>query len=142
MIRNSLPPLRERAEDLPALVQHFTALQRARTGRALVAWSPEAISIMSAYRWPGNVRELANIVERLAILHAGEVITPRHVHAVLPIDRDTPAAPLAATTLPADGRRRHTPPETGVPGTPQAYTPPASDAPLAGALGARCGHRL
>ncbi|GEM_PF-6463 len=128
----ALPPLRDRAEDIPALIHHFTALQRARTGRALVAWSPDAISLMAAYRWPGNVRELANIVERLAILHAGEVITPRHVHTVLPIDRDTPAAPLAAVTLPADGRRRQTP-EAGAPEIPQAYAPPA---PLAGALDA------
>jgi two-component system, NtrC family, nitrogen regulation response regulator NtrX len=133
----NLPSLRERAEDIPALVQHFTVLQRARTGRALVTWSPEAVSLMAAYRWPGNVRELANIVERLAILHAGEVITPRHVHAVLPIDRDTPAAPFAAT-LP-DGRRRHTPSETGTVEISQAHTSslasgtPLGQAPLAAA---------
>ena len=135
----ALPPLRERAEDIPALIQHFTALQRARTGRAFVAWSPDAISLMAAYRWPGNVRELANIVERLAILHAGEAITPRHVHAVLPIGRDAPPAPpapLAGTTGPADARRHNTPPEAGAPGIPQPDASAPADAPLAGALDA------
>ena len=44
----ALPPLRDRAEDIPALIQHFTALQRTRTGRAVVTWSPEAISLMAS----------------------------------------------------------------------------------------------
>jgi two-component system nitrogen regulation response regulator NtrX len=95
----TLPPLRDRVEDLPALIHHFTLHQRARTGRALVSWSTEAMELMADYWWPGNVRELANIVERLAILHPGEVITGGHVHAVLPIARDTPS--VAPSPAPA-----------------------------------------
>jgi two-component system, NtrC family, nitrogen regulation response regulator NtrX len=91
-----LPPLRERPDDIPALVRHFTALHRARTGQPTASWTPEAIALLARYRWPGNVRELANIVERLAILHAGCAIDPAAVRGVVPITRDTPpeAAPL------------------------------------------------
>jgi two-component system nitrogen regulation response regulator NtrX len=91
-----LPPLRERPDDIPALVRHFTALHRARTGHPAPSWTPEALALLARYRWPGNVRELANIVERLAILHAGCAIDAAAVRAVLPVSRDTPpeAAPL------------------------------------------------
>ena len=78
-----LAPLRERAEDVPALVAHFTRLQRARTGRPLAAWKDDGIEEMTRYRWPGNVRELANIVERLGILHGGGVIGGAEVRTVL-----------------------------------------------------------
>jgi two-component system nitrogen regulation response regulator NtrX len=85
-----LPPLRERPDDIPALVRHFTTLHRGRTGHPVPVWAPEGVSLLARYRWPGNVRELANIVERLAILHAGCAIDAAAVRAVLPIGRDTP----------------------------------------------------
>jgi DNA-binding NtrC family response regulator len=78
-----VPPLRERPDDIPALVRHFALLNRARTGRAVSEWSADALALLERYHWPGNVRELANIVERLAILHAGETLTSGHIHAVL-----------------------------------------------------------
>ena len=81
-----VPPLRERPGDIPALVAHFSALHRARTGRQPPQWTPGALSLLALYRWPGNVRELANIVERLAILHAGADVDERNVRAVLPMD--------------------------------------------------------
>ncbi len=87
-----LPPLRERPGDVPALVRHFSALHRMRTGRPVPAWSDDAIAALNRYRWPGNVRELANIVERLAILHAGRSVTESDVAAVLPVERARPAA--------------------------------------------------
>lgn len=92
----ALPPLRERPDDIPALVRHFSVLHRARTGRRLPEWTPEALSALSRYRWPGNVRELANIVERLAILHAGSTVRGEDVSAVLPIERAgaAPTQPL------------------------------------------------
>jgi two-component system nitrogen regulation response regulator NtrX len=80
-----IPPLRERPDDIPALVAHFSALHRARTGRRPPQWSAGALSLLAQYRWPGNVRELANIVERLAILHAGADVDERDVRAVLPM---------------------------------------------------------
>src|SRR5690606_24762832 len=83
----TLPPLRERVEDVPALVHHFSALHRTRTGRPLPRWTPDAIATLGRYRWPGNVRELANIVERLAILYAGQTVSAAEVCAVLPEGR-------------------------------------------------------
>ncbi|HEX8851674.1 MAG TPA: sigma-54 dependent transcriptional regulator [Gemmatimonadaceae bacterium] len=83
-----VPPLRDRPGDIPPLVRHFSSLHRARTGRALPMWSEDAMQMLSRHRWPGNVRELANIVERLAILHAGREVTGEHVREVLPVDRE------------------------------------------------------
>ena len=79
-----LPPLRERPGDIPALVRHFSALYRMRTGQPLPVWTDEAIVALSRNAWPGNVRELANIVERLSILHAGHAVSESDVRAVLP----------------------------------------------------------
>src|SRR5207247_2359261 len=69
-----IPPLRERPEDVPPLVKHFTARQAARLGRP-VQVDAGAIQLLAAHAWPGNVRELANIVERLVILSTEDTIT-------------------------------------------------------------------
>ena len=105
-----LPPLRERPDDVPALVRHFSALHRTRTGRPVPAWSDDALALLCRYRWPGNVRELANIVERLAILYAGQEVTARHVREVLPIDREGGTTPRGIT--PSRGTSTN-----GLPGT-------------------------
>jgi two-component system nitrogen regulation response regulator NtrX len=90
-----VPPLRERPSDIPALVRHFAALQRRRSGQPAPAWTDEAVHYLVRYRWPGNVRELANIVERLSILHAGRPIGMTEVQAVLPAgDAGVSAPPL------------------------------------------------
>ena len=86
-----VPPLRERPDDIPALVRHFSLLHQARTGRRPPQWTSGALSLLARYRWPGNVRELANIVERLAILHAGAEVDEGDVRAVLPMDGARPA---------------------------------------------------
>src|SRR5919204_3200364 len=75
-------------DEVAALVRHFSALHRTRTGRPQPGWSEEALRLLQRYRWPGNVRELANIVERLAILHGGEQVTRAHVREVLLVDGD------------------------------------------------------
>jgi DNA-binding NtrC family response regulator len=93
-----LPPLRERPGDVPLLVRHFSALYRARTGRPAPAFSDEALLLLGRHRWPGNVRELANIVERLAILHAGERVTGADVRRVLASDPADAGAALAAAS--------------------------------------------
>jgi two-component system nitrogen regulation response regulator NtrX len=95
-----IPPLRERPGDVPALVRHFSALHRMRTGQPLPTWSEDAITALARHAWPGNVRELANIVERLAILHSGRTVTDADVHAVIPAGR-TRAPALAALPDPA-----------------------------------------
>src|SRR5919106_771513 len=51
----AVPPLRERPDDVPALVRHFSALQRARSGRAAPVWLDETLQLLARYRWPGNV---------------------------------------------------------------------------------------
>ncbi|WP_369968855.1 sigma-54 dependent transcriptional regulator [Stenotrophomonas rhizophila] len=68
-----VPALRERSEDLPALVTTIAA-QLARTGRGEVRFSAEALQALASYEWPGNVRELTNLVERLAVLHPGGTV--------------------------------------------------------------------
>ena len=83
----AIPPLRERPGDIPELVRHFSALHRMRTGQPALTWSDGAITALTRRAWPGNVRELANIVERLAILHAGRVVSENDVAAVLPAER-------------------------------------------------------
>jgi two-component system nitrogen regulation response regulator NtrX len=82
----SLPPLRERPDDIEPLVHHFSRVYHARSGRPAPRWSAEAMELLQRYRWPGNVRELANIVERLAILHGGREVTAGDVSGVLRLD--------------------------------------------------------
>jgi transcriptional regulator with GAF, ATPase, and Fis domain len=95
-----LPPLRERPSDIPALVRHFSAQHRMRTGQVQPTWTEGAMALLTRHRWPGNVRELANIIERLSILHAGTPVEAEDVAAVIAIDNDgrrgsapTPALP-------------------------------------------------
>jgi two-component system, NtrC family, nitrogen regulation response regulator NtrX len=80
----TLPPLRERLEDIDELVAYFLERHRQATGRSPGAWSEGALQELRGYHWPGNVRELANAVERLAILHAGVEITAEHIREILP----------------------------------------------------------
>ncbi len=90
----AVSPLRERPSDIPALVRHFAALLRRRSGQAAPEWTDEAIRTLTRHRWPGNVRELANIVERLSILNAGRSIGSAEVMAVLPAGDGVSAPPL------------------------------------------------
>jgi formate hydrogenlyase transcriptional activator len=63
-----LPPLRERREDIPALVSHFVERFGRRMGREIDTIPPETMSALSSYQWPGNIRELQNLIERAVIL--------------------------------------------------------------------------
>src|SRR4030095_7734128 len=69
-----IPPLRERREDIPALVDHFVARRRERTGERVDQVSDEAREAMLSYDWPGNVRELENTIERAVVLAVSPVI--------------------------------------------------------------------
>jgi two-component system nitrogen regulation response regulator NtrX len=95
-----LPPLRERPSDIPALVRHFSAQHRMRTGQAQPTWTDGAIALLTRHRWPGNVRELANIIERLSILHAGVPVETEDVAAVISIDNDMRRGNAATLALP------------------------------------------
>jgi two-component system nitrogen regulation response regulator NtrX len=80
----TLPPLRERKDDIPALVEHFAAQVCAQNGWKLVEFSETAIEALQAYSWPGNVRELRNMVERLILLATGDQVNPATVEMALP----------------------------------------------------------
>ena len=74
-----LPPLRERTDDIPLLVESFVGRLRLRTGKPIEAFSQGALQIMLLYRWPGNVRELQNAIEYAFVLCPGGVIEPDHL---------------------------------------------------------------
>jgi len=71
-----MPPLRERREDIPQLLDHFFKRFSREFNKAIRDVSRPAIDLLMRYHWPGNVRELRNVVERICIMHNAEVITP------------------------------------------------------------------
>jgi two-component system, NtrC family, nitrogen regulation response regulator NtrX len=79
-----LPPLRERREDIPALVEHFAAQVCAQNGWKPIAFSADALEALQAYAWPGNVRELRNMVERLMLLATNDQVDAATVEMALP----------------------------------------------------------
>jgi two-component system nitrogen regulation response regulator NtrX len=94
----TVPPLRERLEDIPALVEHFVATLSGSSGVAPRAVTPDAIKALQRRSWPGNVRELRNAIERLLILAAGKQITAADVERLLPTgEGGAPAGPDAET---------------------------------------------
>ncbi len=70
----SLPPLRARREDIPALVQHFVEIYARRMNKQIDHISPETMAALASYQWPGNIRELQNFIERSLILTSGNVL--------------------------------------------------------------------
>jgi len=70
-----LPPLRERREDVPALVEHFLKIYAAENSRPAPRVNPAAMQALVDYSWPGNVRELQNYIERAVVLAAGDELT-------------------------------------------------------------------
>lgn len=87
----TMPPLRDRREDIPLLARHFVAKHGRRAGRRVAGISPEALACLEAYGWPGNVRELENALERAVVLGSTDLIIPEDLpEAVL---ESTPAAP-------------------------------------------------
>jgi formate hydrogenlyase transcriptional activator len=72
----SLPPLRERRADIPALVTHFVELYGRRMGKQIEHIPPDTMSALCSYQWPGNIRELQNFIERSVIVTSGNVLHP------------------------------------------------------------------
>jgi len=93
-----LPPLRERLEDLPVLAAHFARLVAAQNGWKEKQFDAEAIGELNRYLWPGNIRELRNVVERLAIIAAGDTVTAEDVRMVLPAAASASSASSAASS--------------------------------------------
>src|SRR5581483_5787810 len=79
VINIHMPPLRDRKEDIPALVEHFLAKHRYSASAQPATISEEALKRLMEYDWPGNVRELENVVERAVVLSRGQIITSREL---------------------------------------------------------------
>jgi transcriptional regulator with GAF, ATPase, and Fis domain len=91
----TVPPLRERAGDIPILARHFVdRFCRDLTKKSLVL-SPGAVEQLQSYYWPGNVRELQNCIERAVILAEAETILPRHLNLsfIAPPAAEAPPSP-------------------------------------------------
>lgn len=85
-----LPPLRERVQDIPKLVQHFTNIYAMKNGKRPKQFSDEAMLHLTNYAWPGNIRELRNTIERLSIMTGGETIETADVQNVLVLSTAPP----------------------------------------------------
>jgi DNA-binding NtrC family response regulator len=100
------PPLRDRIEDIPILVEHFVRQAANQVGRRPPRVAPEAIAALQRRTWPGNIRELANMVERAVILTRGDVLPAAAFGPEIdaaPVAPPTPqASPSGSTVLPFD----------------------------------------
>jgi two-component system, NtrC family, nitrogen regulation response regulator NtrX len=85
-----LPPLRERREDIPSLIEHFARQVCTQNNWKPIPFTPEAIQALQAHPWPGNVRELRNVVERLLLLATDNQVDLDTVRSALPLTIDTP----------------------------------------------------
>lgn len=95
----TLPPLRERKEDIPFLTDHFLNQLRNELGKQLPGISQEAMNALLRYHWPGNIRELKNCVERAAIMTGGELIRSKHL---IICEEETPADEGGKMHIPLD----------------------------------------
>ena len=96
-----LPPLRDRAEDIPELVQHFFLKTREKQGRPDLVLPPALLPRFQDYRWPGNIRELENVIERVVVLARGDEITLHDLPDFL--QRERPVIDTLQLELPAKG---------------------------------------
>jgi len=76
-----LPPLRQRMEDVPLLVEHFIRQLRSRSGKAITGLSPDAMQLLMSYSWPGNVRELKSVLEYAFVIAEKGPLRPDHLPA-------------------------------------------------------------
>jgi two-component system NtrC family response regulator len=96
-----LPPLRERLEDIPELLQHFFSHSKTKHGRLDLTLPSRLVPYFSNYSWPGNVRQLQHVVERLVLLARGSEITPEELPEFLWLQ--SPGEAIVARDLPDEG---------------------------------------
>jgi transcriptional regulator with PAS, ATPase and Fis domain len=104
-----LPPLRERKEDLPLLIQAFITEFNQRNQKNIAGVDHQAMRLLDHYMWPGNVRELRNVIERATILSPGPFIESKHLPPVLNDERPAqhqPQVALAPGTTVEEAERR------------------------------------
>lgn len=101
VVRLRLPPLRERMEDLPLLVDFL--LQKLEKSRKTQArkLGPDAMVLLRQHRWPGNVRELENVIYRSAVMAQGDIILPRNLPGELQSPGPVPVSPGPVVSVPA-----------------------------------------
>jgi two-component system NtrC family response regulator len=85
----TMPPLRERQEDIPELVQHFFAKSKDKSQRPELTMSDSLIPYFTRYRWPGNIREIENVIERIVVLARADEVTLRDLPEYLRRERST-----------------------------------------------------
>jgi len=112
-----IPSLRERLEDLPALIQHFVRQARPQTPTGAPVATPEVLDLLAGHRWPGNVRELANVIEHALVLCDELPLQVEHLPARL--GARAPASALKPPPVPP-------PPEPPAAAPPSASSRPAS----------------
>lgn len=88
----TLPPLRERLEDIPLLVSHLLKKHAAEYRKEITRVAPAALAKLSGYDWPGNVRELENLIQRAMLVASGSVLLPQHLN---PFEGETPLTRLS-----------------------------------------------
>ncbi|MDH3214865.1 MAG: sigma-54 dependent transcriptional regulator [Candidatus Krumholzibacteria bacterium] len=100
----TVPPLRDRKEDIPALVENYFAIFRARLARPISTITPDFMDALVAYGWPGNVRELINVMERAVLLANGDSLTlldlPDEIGGTSHKSRPAAAGPLSEAREP------------------------------------------
>jgi len=105
----SLPPLRDRRDDLPLLVQAFLNEFNQRNQKSIAGVDQQVMRLLEQYQWPGNVRELRNVIERATILAPGPFIEPRHLPPTLsnevPVSHQPQVALSPGTTVEEAERR-------------------------------------
>ena len=99
VVKVVLPPLAERKEDIPLLVEHFVGRLNALRGKSITGVSPEVMAILMNHDFPGNVRELENIIEHGFVLCRGGIIETEHLPEQLASQSERGGPPVAGSTL-------------------------------------------
>jgi DNA-binding NtrC family response regulator len=99
VINLSLPPLRERASDVPALAMHFLRRYSEENGKKVDRLSESALTRLAAYAWPGNVRELENVIERAVVLSESGIIEAEHLPPEVVPGPNVGAPPIPGSTM-------------------------------------------
>ncbi len=95
----SIPPLRERAEDIPLLVRHFVSQFAQQMGKAIDTISPETMEALVRYPWPGNIRELQNVIERSVVIHVRGKLTVKKSWLSHEYSLGEPSCQTSSTTM-------------------------------------------
>jgi DNA-binding NtrC family response regulator len=107
VIRVTVPPLRERRDDIPVLIDHFVEKYNAELKVTCPGFTPEAVEVMRTQPWRGNVRELENIVERSLIFAEGRMVGPEDLSLALGTEVQAPAKSLNLREATQEFKRQH-----------------------------------